>query len=105
MMDIQELVKLAEEWHKTVPKEMRNQIIVSNFSIKPMSFTPNQILSKIKAAGRRAKTKEEFLEQSGLCAEFIVTLEKMHQRRAKRQKPKSKDQKQHKKGGNHEHDE
>jgi hypothetical protein len=92
MMNIEELVKLAEDWHKTVPNEMKDQIIVSDFSIKPMSFTPNQILSKIKAAARKSKTKEEFLKQSGLCAEFIVTLEKMYKRREKRQKQTQKQQ-------------
>lgn len=89
-MDIRELVKLAEDWHKTVPEDVKDKIVVTDFGIKPMSFTPNQILSKVKAAARKSKTKAQFLKESGLCAEFIITLEKMHERRIKRQKPKPK---------------
>lgn len=86
MLDIEKLSKLAEEWYKTVPEDMKNKVIVSNFSIKPMSFTPEQIMGKTKSAARKSKTREEFLKESGLCAEFLETLEKMHIRRTNMKK-------------------
>lgn len=93
MLDIKKLSELAEEWYKTVPEDMKNKVIVSNFSIKPMSFTPEQIMGKIGSAARKSKTREEFLKESGLCAEFLETLEKMYIRRTKMEK---------KRGENHE---
>ena len=84
MLDVKGLVKLAEDWYKTVPDDQRAKVIVASFSIKPMSFTPKQIVDKVKAAARKSKTRKAFLEESELCAEFLITLEKMQIRRAKR---------------------
>lgn len=83
MLDVQKLYKLAEDWFKTVPDDMKDKVIVSNFSIPPMSFTPRQIVDKVKAAARKSKTRAEFLKESGLCAEFLETLEKLYNRRTK----------------------
>ena len=85
MLDIKELTKLAEDWFKTVPGDMKDKVIAASYSITPMSFTPRQIVTKVKAAARKAKTRAEFLKESGLCAEFLETLEKMYERRTKRE--------------------
>ena len=89
MLDVKTLVKLAEDWYKTVPVEMQDKVVAINFSLKSMSFTPKQIVEKITAAARKSKTREDFLKESGLCAEFIETLEKMHLRRTKKGGKKS----------------
>jgi len=83
MFDIKKLTTLAEDWFKTVPDDMKDKVIVASYTIKPMSFTPRQIVKKIEAAARKSKTRAEFLKESGLCAEFLETLERMHERRMK----------------------
>jgi hypothetical protein len=86
MFDVQELRKLAKDWFDSVPDEMKNKVIVGSFSIKPMTFTPKQILDKINAAARKTKTRSDFLKETGLCGEFIETLEKIVEKKKKRSK-------------------
>jgi hypothetical protein len=85
MLDIEQLTKLAQDWFKTVPEHMKDKVIVASYNIKPMSFTPREIVSKVQAAARKTKTRAEFLKESGLCAEFLETLERMYERRMKRE--------------------
>ena len=77
MLDLKELTKLAKEWYDSVPEEMKNKVIVGNFSIKPMTLTPKQILDKINAGARKSKTRADFLKRTGLCGEFLETLERI----------------------------
>ena len=77
MFNPNELVKIAKEWYETVPNEMKNKIIVSDFGIKPMTFTPKQILDKVSSAAQKSKTRSEFLKRTGLCGEFLETLERI----------------------------
>jgi len=86
MLDVQELRKLAKDWYDSVPDEMKNKVIVGNFSIKPMTFTPKQILDKINAAARKTKTRSDFLKETGLCGEFLETLEKIAAKKKKKSK-------------------
>ena len=90
MLDVQELSKLAEEWYDSVPSEMKNKVIVGNFSIEPMTFTPKQILDKVKAAARKTKTRSEFLKETGLCGEFLETIEKIAEKKKKKSKRSKK---------------
>jgi len=82
-LDVEKLLSLAKEWYESVPDDMKDKVVVANYSIKPISFTPKQIISKIESAARKSKTKEDFLKESGLCSEFLETLEKMYKRRIK----------------------
>jgi hypothetical protein len=93
MLDVKDLVKLAEDWYNTVPVDQRDKVIVANFSLESMSFTPKQIVDKVKAAARKSKTRKDFLKESGLCAEFLITLEKMHKRREEAQNKEQKGRK------------
>ena len=77
MLNPNELARLAKDWYETVPSEMRNKVIVGNFSIKPMTFTPKQIVDKINAAAKKSKTRADFLKRTGLCGEFLLTLERI----------------------------
>lgn len=86
MLNIEQFTKLTEEWFKSVPEDMKDKVITASFSIEPISFTPRQILSKVKAAARKSKTRADFLKESGLCAEFLETLEIMYKRRMKMEK-------------------
>lgn len=90
MLDVQALNKLAKEWYETVPDEMKNKVIVGNFSIKPMTFTPKQILDKINTAGKKTKSRKAFLKETGLCGEFLETLEKISKLKAKQNKKRGK---------------
>lgn len=85
MLNIEQLGKLAQEWYETVPDDMKDKVVVASYAIQPMSFTPKQIVRKIEAAAKKSKSRSEFLKESGLCAEFLQTLERMHERRMKRQ--------------------
>jgi len=79
----------VKEWFDTVPEDMKDKVVVSDFSIKPISFTPRQIVQKVGAAARKSKTRQEFLKKSGLCGEFLETLEKMYMRRTEGRRKKS----------------
>lgn len=89
MLNVQGLNKLVKEWFTTVPEDMKDKLVVSNFSIKPMSFTPRQIVKRVEAAARKSITREEFLKETGLCGEFLETLEKMYNRRMEKRRKKS----------------
>ena len=90
MLDVQELNKLANEWYDTVPDEMKDKVIAANFSIKPMSFTPKQIVSKINAAAEKSQTRADFLKETGLCGEFLETLERIAAKKKMRGKKEGK---------------
>lgn len=86
MLDVKELSSLAKEWYNSVPDNMKNKVIVGNFSIKPMTFTPKQILDRINAAARKSKTRADFLKETGLCGEFLETLERIAEKKKQRSK-------------------
>ena len=90
MLNPSELGKLAKEWYDTVPTEMKNKVIVGDFSIKPMTFTPKQILDKINAAAKKSKTRSDFLKRTGLCGEFLETLERIAEKKKMRSKKNKK---------------
>ena len=90
MLNPNELAKLAKEWYDTVPSEMKNKVIVGDFSIKPMTFTPKQILDKINAATKKSKTRSDFLRRTGLCGEFLETLERIAEKKKMRSKRSKK---------------
>jgi len=90
MLNPNELAKLAKEWYDTVPNEMKNKVIVSDFSIKPMTFTPKQILDKINDASKKSKTRSDFLRRTGLCGEFLETLERIAEKKKMRSKRSKK---------------
>ncbi len=84
MLQIEELTKLAKDWLETVPDDMRDKVVVASYTAQPMSYTPKQIVKKIQAAAKKSKTRSEFLKESGLCGEFLTTLERMHARRMRK---------------------
>ncbi len=86
MLSVEQLTRLAKDWLQTVPDDMKDKVVVASYTMEPMSFTPKQIVRKIQAAARKSKTRSELLKESGLCAEFLETLERMHERRMKKQK-------------------
>jgi len=88
MLTVAQLQKLVEEWYRTVPKEMRNQVIASSFDIKPITFTPNEVLRKVQAAAKQSKTRASFIKAAGVCGEFMETLERIHARRSRLDKGK-----------------
>ena len=90
MLNPNELAKLAKEWYDTVPTEMKNKVIVGDFSIKPMTFTPKQILDKINAAAKKSKTRSDFLKRTGLCGEFLETLERIAEKKKMRRQRNKK---------------
>jgi hypothetical protein len=90
MLNPNELAKLAKEWYDTVPDEMKNKVIVGDFSIKPMTFTPKQILDKITDASKKSKTRSDFLKRTGLCGEFLETLERIAEKKKSRSKKSNK---------------
>jgi hypothetical protein len=91
MLNVQELRKLAKDWYDSVPEEMKNKVIVGSFSIKPMTFTPKQILDKINAAARKSKTRADFIKETGLCGEFLETLEKIVEKKKMKSKKGGKE--------------
>jgi hypothetical protein len=90
MLNPNELAKLAKEWYDTVPSDMKNKVIVGDFGIKPMTFTPKQILDKINAAAQKSKTRSDFLKRTGLCGEFLQTLERIAEKKKMRSKKSKK---------------
>ena len=90
MLNPNELARLAKGWYDTVPNEMKNKVIVGNFSIKPMTFTPKQILDKINAAAKKSKTRSDFLKRTGLCGEFLETLERIAEKKKMRSQRSTK---------------
>lgn len=90
MLNPNELAKLAKEWYDTVPTEMKNKVIVGDFSINPMTFTPKQILDKINAAAKKSKTRSDFLKRTGLCGEFLETLERIAEKKKMRSQKNKK---------------
>ena len=84
MLDVETVSKLVQEWFESVPEDMRDKVVAASFSIKPLSFTPRQVLDRVNVAAKKTKTREEFIKEVGVCAEFVEVLERLSGRRQRR---------------------
>ncbi len=86
MLTTDQLRELVDDWYETVPENLRDKVVASSFSIKPITLTPTEIRDKVRRAASKAKTREEFARLVGVCGEFMEALERLHERRAQRAK-------------------